>query len=150
MNHPLLQLILTRLREFYREPEALFWVYGFPLILAIGLGIAFCDRKPEPAPVDVVETPGAAELFDMLDQLKTKLKTEVHPPDECRQRLRTGKSALFVESTGDGYPLCLRPGPPGGTGRPERGRGGVFCAGRPASASKARTCPVAAARPMKP
>jgi len=31
---PLWQLTLARFREFYREPAALFWVYGFPLILA--------------------------------------------------------------------------------------------------------------------
>ena len=38
---PLLQLTLARLREFYREPEAIFWVYFFPVLLAIGLEIAF-------------------------------------------------------------------------------------------------------------
>ena len=27
---PLGQLILARLREFYREPEVIFWVYGSP------------------------------------------------------------------------------------------------------------------------
>ena len=59
MNHPLLQLFLARLREFYREPIALFWVYGFPLILAVGLGFAFRDRKPEPAQVDVAQSSGA-------------------------------------------------------------------------------------------
>ena len=53
MNHPLLQLFLARLREFYREPIAIFWVYGFPLILAVGLGIAFSSREPEPPAVDV-------------------------------------------------------------------------------------------------
>jgi ABC-2 type transport system permease protein len=51
--YPFSQLFLTRLREFYREPEVLFWVYGFPLILALGLGIAFWNRKPQPTLVDV-------------------------------------------------------------------------------------------------
>ena len=41
MNHPLYQLILARVREFTREPEAMFWTYGFPLAMAIALGIAF-------------------------------------------------------------------------------------------------------------
>jgi len=36
-NHPLYQLTLVRFREFLREPEALFWVFGFPLLLAAGL-----------------------------------------------------------------------------------------------------------------
>ncbi len=100
MNHPLLQLFIARLREFYREPEAIFWVYGFPLILAVGLGIAFWDRKPEPAQVDVVEDPDAAELVDLL---KPKLKAEAHTLDDCRQRLRTGKTVLFVEPDGKQY-----------------------------------------------
>ena len=40
-DHPLFQLTLARLREFYREPDAVFWVFGFPLVLAFALGIAF-------------------------------------------------------------------------------------------------------------
>ena len=32
LRRPLAQLILCRLREFYREPEAIFWVYGFPIL----------------------------------------------------------------------------------------------------------------------
>jgi hypothetical protein len=101
MNHPLLLLVLARLREFYREPEVVFWVYGFPLILAVGLGIAFWDRKPEPAQVDVADGPGAAELREHLE--KAGLVAELHTLDECRQRLRTGKTALYVEPPGDGF-----------------------------------------------
>ena len=40
-------LILVRLREFFREPEAVFWVYIFPILLATGLGIAFRTQPPE-------------------------------------------------------------------------------------------------------
>src|SRR5437899_3288675 len=54
---PLLQLFLARLREFYREPEVVFWVYGFPVLLAVGLGIAFSGREPAPPTVDVAEVP---------------------------------------------------------------------------------------------
>jgi ABC-type multidrug transport system permease subunit len=49
--HPLWQLFLARIREFYREPSVLFWVYGFPLFLAIGLGVAFTSGLPV-APAD--------------------------------------------------------------------------------------------------
>ena len=35
---PLAQLMLCRLREFYRQPEAVFWVYGFPLLMILALG----------------------------------------------------------------------------------------------------------------
>jgi ABC-type multidrug transport system permease subunit len=40
-RHPLLELTLVRLREFIREPEALFWAFIFPIILSLALGIAF-------------------------------------------------------------------------------------------------------------
>src|SRR6516162_9458313 len=101
MNHPLVQLLLARLRSFYREPVALFWVYGFPLILAVGLGVAFMNRKPPPAQVDVADAPGAADLCRHLKD--ADLEAEIYSLDDCRQRLRTGKSALFIEPTSDGF-----------------------------------------------
>ena len=52
---PIVELTLLRLREFAREPGALFWVFGFPLVLAIGLGLAFRNQPPEPARVVVVQ-----------------------------------------------------------------------------------------------
>jgi ABC-2 type transport system permease protein len=44
---PLLELTLTRLREFYREPGMIFWVFGFPVLMAIGLGLAFRSQPLE-------------------------------------------------------------------------------------------------------
>ena len=46
-DHPLVQLTLVRFREFFREPEAVFWVFVFPVLLAAGLGIAFRNQAPE-------------------------------------------------------------------------------------------------------
>src|SRR5438128_2726967 len=46
-DHPLVQLTLVRFREFMREPEALFWVFAFPILLAAGLGVAFRNRPPD-------------------------------------------------------------------------------------------------------
>jgi ABC-type multidrug transport system permease subunit len=103
LNYPLTQLFLARLKEFYREPEALFWVYGFPLLLAIGLGIAFWDREPEPPQVDVQATPGSARAEELAEQLRAdKLPVEVHDEADCRRRLSTGKTALYVVPTEDG------------------------------------------------
>lgn len=47
----LYQLTSARFRLFMREPEALFWVFGFPILLAVGLGIAFRNRPPDVLPV---------------------------------------------------------------------------------------------------
>src|SRR5262249_9042893 len=51
--HPLWQLVLARLREFYREPEAIFWVYGFPVLIVVALGIAFRNKPVEHVTVDI-------------------------------------------------------------------------------------------------
>jgi ABC-2 type transport system permease protein len=58
---PLRELTLARVRSFVREPEALFWTFVFPIMMAVGLGLAF--REPAtPAPVAVgVERGSAAE-----------------------------------------------------------------------------------------
>src|SRR5207245_10186415 len=95
---PLLQLFLARLREFYREPEVLFWVYGFPVLLAVGLGIAFSGREPEPPPVDVEQVPGLSDQTTALvkELRNDDLPVEIHIPEECRQRSRTGRSALYI------------------------------------------------------
>jgi ABC-type multidrug transport system permease subunit len=104
LNHPLFQLFVARLKEFYREPEALFWVYGFPLLLAIGLGIAFWDREPPPPQIDVQATPGSARADELAEQLRAdNLPAEVHDEADCQRRLRTGKTALYVVPTEDGY-----------------------------------------------
>ncbi len=47
----LFQLTAARFRLFAREPEAVFWVFIFPIILAVGLGIAFRNRPPDVLPV---------------------------------------------------------------------------------------------------
>ena len=47
---------LTRVRTllFLREPEALFWVFVFPLILAAVLGFAFRDTGADESRVAVL------------------------------------------------------------------------------------------------
>src|SRR3954468_1330362 len=94
---PFVQLFLARVREFYREPEAIFWVYGFPVLLAIGLGMAFSSRKPEAPFVDVQELPEAAEGKALAAYLNEHgVKAEIHDEPDCRKRLRDAKTALFV------------------------------------------------------
>ncbi|MGH7675124.1 MAG: ABC transporter permease, partial [Gemmatimonadales bacterium] len=66
-DHPLVQLTLSRMREFYREPEALFWVFGFPIVLAFALGIAFRSAGPGALRVAVAPGPGDHALAAVLD-----------------------------------------------------------------------------------
>ena len=46
----LFQLTVTRFRLILREPEAIFWVFVFPILLAVGLGIAFRNRPADVLP----------------------------------------------------------------------------------------------------
>src|SRR5579871_2346455 len=60
LDHPLVQLTLVRFLEFIREPEALVWVFVFPVMLAAGLGLAFRNRPADVLRVAVV-TPELAQ-----------------------------------------------------------------------------------------
>ncbi len=44
-NHPFIQLTISHLKEFFREPGAVFWSFGFPILMAVGLGMAFGGKK---------------------------------------------------------------------------------------------------------
>ncbi|HXT50125.1 MAG TPA: ABC transporter permease, partial [Thermoanaerobaculia bacterium] len=52
--HPLLEITRARLLEFWRQPEALFWVFAFPVIMAVVLGLAFRSKPPAELPVGVL------------------------------------------------------------------------------------------------
>jgi ABC-2 type transport system permease protein len=98
--HAFQQLLLSRLRQFYREPVALFWVYGFPTLLAVGLGLAFSSREPQPPEVDIQGAPGQTEAVALAKYLKDHgLPAEVHTEEECQNRLSQGKVALVVMPT---------------------------------------------------
>src|SRR5512140_3621532 len=58
----LAELTRVRFREFWREPEAVFWVFVFPILLAAGLGIAFRNRPPDVLKIGATEAKLAAAL----------------------------------------------------------------------------------------
>src|ERR671910_3491181 len=66
VRSPLTELTLARTRELIREPEAVFWVFVFPILLTAILGLAFRSRPPEALPVAVVEGPLAAARLAAL------------------------------------------------------------------------------------
>jgi len=101
-DHPLFQLTLVRYREFYREPEAIFWVFIFPVLLTAGLGIAFRSGTPERTPVAVVahdsRDSSLAEQLAHADGLKVRTVGD----SAAVEALRTGDVALVVLPTGTG------------------------------------------------
>jgi ABC-type multidrug transport system permease subunit len=54
----LVELTLVRLREFVREPEAVFWVFVFPILMTCALGLAFRSRSEPPAVVGIASGTG--------------------------------------------------------------------------------------------
>jgi ABC-type multidrug transport system permease subunit len=81
--------------EFVREPEAIFWVLVFPVLLSLALGIAFRAKAPAPLAVAVTAGEGAAEAARAL-AADPGLRPKVLGEDEARESLRTGKVALVV------------------------------------------------------
>lgn len=96
-SHPLAQLVLYRVREFIREPEAVFWAILFPVVLSVGLGIAFRNRPPEILIV-AATSPALAESL----RKDPGLSVEVMTPDAARTALRLGKAVLVAEAAADG------------------------------------------------
>lgn len=94
-SHPLVELTRARMMEFIREPEAIFWVFVFPVLLALGLGIAFRSRPAQPLRIAVQQGPGAANLAEALDR-SPELTATLLVPEAARNDLRTGKLALVV------------------------------------------------------
>jgi ABC-2 type transport system permease protein len=90
-DHPLVQLTLVRFREFLREPEALFWAFAFPILLAVGLGIAFRNRPAEVIKV-AVATPDLAHSL----QAEKQLDVQQLAPAAAAEALRGGKVALLA------------------------------------------------------
>jgi ABC-type multidrug transport system permease subunit len=95
VRHPLIELTWARIWELVREPEAIFWVFVFPIILAAILGLAFRSRPPDALPVAVTAGPHADAR---LAALKTapELTPIVLPDAEARQALARGRVVLVV------------------------------------------------------
>ncbi|MDP1602663.1 MAG: ABC transporter permease, partial [Legionella sp.] len=96
---PLVEMTVARLREFVREPEAMFWVFAFPVLLALALGLAFRGKVPERIPVGVVEGSLSTATAEALGG-SPALTVRVYAAAGGREALRTGKISLLVENDG--------------------------------------------------
>lgn len=92
---PLVQLVLARMREFYREPEAVFWVYGFPILMVAALGIAFRNKPMEQFKIDIVAGPRAEQMKSTLAK-DERFLVAISDAAAAHTRLRTGKIDLVV------------------------------------------------------
>ena len=109
---PLWELTLARLLEFVRDPGAIFWVFGFPVLLAIVLGIAFRDQGPERPRIAVV----GADAKEVVSRLEADGRVEVVEvargangstiESAANDALRLGRVDLLVDAAAE------RTGPP--------------------------------------
>jgi len=91
------ELTRARILSLLREPGALFWVFVFPVLMAVALGIAFRTKPPESLIVAVVaNTPSAEAAADAIGRFDG-LTSEVMPRVDAEEAIRTGKVDLLVE-----------------------------------------------------
>jgi ABC-type multidrug transport system permease subunit len=94
-----LHLLVARMLELKREPEVVFWVFVFPLLLATGLGIAFRDKPGDASSVVIVDEGGAQEVQTMLRRSPqhASFKVDVKDSETARKGFRLGKYDLVIE-----------------------------------------------------
>jgi ABC-2 type transport system permease protein len=93
----LYQLTVIRFRLFLREPEAIFWIFVFPILLAVGLGLAFRNRPPDVLQVGAT----TAQLTHALASDKGLTAATINEADGTRA-LATGSILLLAIQTPDG------------------------------------------------
>jgi len=98
------QLVVTGLKILRREPEAIFWVFLFPIFLALGLGIASRNRPPEASRVAIVSGSGAERALDLLKGAAEKgsVRARVLPAGDALNGFRLGKYDLVMTPQPDG------------------------------------------------
>ena len=92
---PLRELTLARIRSFVREPEALFWTFGFPIMMALGLGIAFREAPVQKAVVGV-ERGSVAERYAAPLRQAADVDLRVLSADSAERALRKGDVAVLL------------------------------------------------------
>jgi ABC-2 type transport system permease protein len=92
-------LLLARLQELRREPEVVFWVFVFPLLLALGLGIAFRNKPADITSVAIVNSPEARHALDLIQRSprKSAIRAEMLDRKQAMKGFRLGKYDLVVE-----------------------------------------------------
>ncbi len=87
----LFQLTSARFRLFFREPEAVFWIFVFPILLSVGLSIAFRNR-----PADVLQVAGTTAQLTQSFNADKGLSATTLSEDDGRKALATGKILLLA------------------------------------------------------
>jgi ABC-2 type transport system permease protein len=93
--NPLVELTIARLKETFREPEVLFWIFIFPILLAGALGIAFRERPADTVKIAIEQSVSAEKISKLLSTRKG-LEPVVLGNKEASEQLRKGKVDLII------------------------------------------------------
>ncbi len=110
-----LHLLGARLLELRREPEVIFWVFGFPVLLALGLGIAFRNKPAGVTSVAIVASPSAQQALAALQSSprNSSIRADLVDETQALQGFRLGKYDLVITSDGkDGFQYRYDPARP--------------------------------------
>jgi ABC-2 type transport system permease protein len=94
-------LVLCHVKGFLREPEAIFWTYGFPLLMVVGLGIAFSSSGTPTINFDAVQGESEDQILKAVDTLPGFSMT-MTPREKALSRLRTNKTLVVVARSSNG------------------------------------------------
>lgn len=101
---------LTRVRvlSFLREPEAVFWVFVFPLVLAAVLGFAFRRGGVDPSLIAVVAGPESPALVAALEEADHVEIESFATHEEAFDQLRRAKvDGLVEQREGEDAPTLM-------------------------------------------
>src|SRR5580765_2333446 len=96
--HPLVELALARLREFAREPEAIFWAFIFPILMSVTMAAAFPGSGSKPAIVAIAPGEAGTAIRATLAHAPGITVREIPANDEARA-LREGEVHLLIVPT---------------------------------------------------
>jgi len=102
-------LLIARMRELQREPEIVFWVFVFPLLLALGLGIAFRNKPADVSSVAIVAGRSAQHTLEALQGGSSKFRVDILESHDALNRFRLGKYDLVIIADEQGLRIGMIP-----------------------------------------
>ena len=85
--------------ELAREKEVVFWVFVFPLLLALGLGLAFRNKPADRTSIAIISGPNADHVLSLIQHSPQKdaIRATIVDSAKAAKGLRLGKYDLVIE-----------------------------------------------------
>jgi ABC-type multidrug transport system permease subunit len=91
-------LLHARMLELVREKEVIFWVFVFPLLLALGLGFAFRNKPADRTSIAIISGSHAQDVLNLIEKSpeKSSIHAQIVGEAEAAKGLRLGRYDLVV------------------------------------------------------